>query len=423
VLDANILAAYCVAQRLRRYCNFDLDKRFTTGLSLLAELTRNTATADGSVRRGEQQLNAASSTNSKGEPMRTPSFNFRKFGIVTIASLALLFTSIATRAQNSADELKITPSAGDHAAALAATKVYQHAHPANTPIGQELRAREIATKKASAKGSNGGHQDGGILRYPGDLTYQGGAVVDFTVSHAVYMLPGGSCPIAVCWGDPEGYLRDLGKSDFIHLADQYIGLFGGNRYSVGFHAKVSYTPPSVPLTDNDILSVVHAVASASGETGYGHIYHVFLPPGQDECFDSSFTECYSPDNFATFFYCAYHSSVDFSDIGHVLYSVEPYQNTVGCDVGPGTPNGMLIDSTDNVLNHETFETITDPDGTAWINSTSNALYGEEIADECAFVKFVGDNAYFDPPIFKVNGHPYAVQSMYTNDVHACGTAP
>ncbi len=129
---------------------------------------------------------------------------------------------------------------------------------------------------------------------------------------------------------------------------------------------------------------------------------------------------HSPDNPATFFYCGYHSSVDFSDIGHVLYSVEPYQNVPGCSVYPGTPNGMLVDSTDNVLNHETFETITDPDGTAWINTTAIVLYGDEVGDECEYVTFVGQNAYFNPPIFKIGEHPYAVQSIYTNDVHGCG---
>jgi len=90
-----------------------------------------------------------------------------------------------------------------------------------------------------------------------------------------------------------------------------------------------------------MLAVVHAVASATGDTGYGHIFHVFLAPGQDECFDSSFSVCYSPDNNNSFFFCAYHGSVDFSDIGHVLYSVEPFQNVPGCQVRPGTPNGQL----------------------------------------------------------------------------------
>jgi len=38
----------------------------------------------------------------------------------------------------------------------------------------------------------------------------------------------------------------------------------------------------------------------------------------------------------------------------------------------------------SVLSHETFESITDPIPDGWVNSTSNALYGEEIGDECTF---------------------------------------
>jgi hypothetical protein len=67
----------------------------------------------------------------------------------------------------------------------------------------------------------------------------------------------------------------------------------------------------------------------------------------------------------TFAFCAYHSSVQFKDIGHVLYGVEPFQDVPGCSVRPGTPNGQLVDSTNNSLSHELFETISDPDGTAW----------------------------------------------------------
>jgi hypothetical protein len=246
------------------------------------------------------------------------------------------------------------------------------------------------------------------------------------------MLPNGTCPIATCWGDPEGFLDRLGRSDFIHLLDQYVGLSGGDRYKVGFDANVPYTPPTPSaanplgaLTDADIVAVVHLVASASGDTGYGHEYHVFLPPGQDQCFTAAETQCYSPDNPSTFFYCGYHGSVDFQDIGHVLYSVEPYENVLGCSVYPNSPNGQLVDSQDNVLSHESFETITDPDGTAWINFSQVIMLGAEIGDECEFVTFLGPNQtpYFNPPAFKIDGHKYAVQSEYSNDVHGCGTAP
>ena len=201
------------------------------------------------------------------------------------------------------------------------------------------------------------------------------------VSHPIYLDPTGKCN-GSCWGDPEGFLRDLGLSEFIHITDQYVGASGSNRYTVVPGVK-SKTPSGKLLIDADIVKLVHTVASKTDQTGYGHEYHVFLTPGTDECFDSTHTVCYSPDNPATFFFCAYHGSVDFSDIGHVLYSVEPYQNVMGCSDTGLTPNGSLEDSTDSVLSHELFETITDPDGTAWVNITDNGMFGEEIADECS----------------------------------------
>jgi hypothetical protein len=189
---------------------------------------------------------------------------------------------------------------------------------------------------------------------------------------------------------------------------------------------VSYTPTAktAPLSDADIQAFVHKVAAASGETGYGHIYHVFLPPGQDECFAPHGKVCYSPDVLTTFVFCAYHSSVNFKDIGHVLYTVEPFQDVNGCSVRPGTPNGQLADSTDNSLSHETFETITDPDGSAWFNTTAVGLLGEEIGDECSFAKFFPNgSAFFDPSVFIIGIHRYGVQPEYTNSEHACASNP
>jgi hypothetical protein len=133
--------------------------------------------------------------------------------------------------------------------------------------------------------------------------------------------------------------------------------------------------------------------------------------------------CYSPDVPATFAYCGYHSSVDFTDVGHVLYTVEPYQNVAGCSVRPGTPNGQLVDSTNNTLSHEEFETITDPDGSAWFNFTSVALGGAEIGDECSFFVIIPAGAFFDPSVSTIGLHRYAVQPEYTNNEHACASNP
>lgn len=350
------------------------------------------------------------------------------FCALVLATAVTLLLAIPARAQSSPpDELTIQTTAADHAAAQAAKLRYRRAHPANNVAGQELRAQQSAERASSYNRASGDSAGGEILQYTGDVTYGGGQVVNSAVSHAIYLQPqtGSQCTIAACWGDPEGYLRDLGVSDFIRVVDQYVGVFRPYRYTVGFHAVVNYSPPAGALLDTDIQAVVHAAAAESGAAGYGHIYHVFLPPGQDACFDSSFSMCYSPDLPATFFFCAYHSSVDFPDIGHVIYTVQPYENVEGCQVYPGTPDGALVDSANNALSHETFETITDPDGDAWTNTDSFYLSGSEIADECVFLEYdasgIADS--FFVPAFLIGAHVHAVQLVYSNEQHACSSAP
>ena len=362
--------------------------------------------------------------------MRTSSLFFMKFAFAAAAMVTIVSVTPAHAQRSSPDELTIQLTPADHSAALAAKVGAPHAYPANNAAGQALRARQIAERRPMNNASGDGHPGGTILQYSGDLTYEGGHVLTSAVSHAIYLQrqTGSQCTIATCWGDPEGFLRDLGNSDFIHVIDQYVGLHDANRYTVGFHATVKYASQATPLLDSDIVAFVHAVAAQSGASGYGHIYHVFLPPGQDECFDATYGYgsgyCYSPDNLATFVYCAYHSYADFPDIGHVIYTVDPYANVPGgCQVQPGTPNGELVDSTDDILNHETFEAITDPDGDAWRNESGAAyLSTDEIADECQFYVILDGQYYPDERTFLIGAHRYAVQLMYSNDQHACSSA-
>ena len=353
--------------------------------------------------------------------------------------------SSVVRAQGSAqDEMRSAPTASDNAAAGEATIVYRHARPANTPAGSSLKQKEIASGFGSLPSGSGASgsgtsasgtstttaEDNDQLRFPADLTYNGGAVVRIAEQHPIFLLPNGNCPIAKCWGNPETFLKDLWMSEFIHITDQYVGATANNRYPLAAHKLINYkpTPKTKPLTDADMLAVVHSVALSLGQAGHSQIYHVFLPPGQDECFTATDGICYSPDVPATFFFCGYHSSADFKDIGHVLYTVEPYQNVGGCSVRPGTPNGQLVDSTNNTLSHEVFETITDPDGDAWFNFSAVILNGAEIGDECSFFVVLPISptmvaGFFDPSVSTIGNHRYAVQPEYTNLEHACASNP
>jgi hypothetical protein len=348
--------------------------------------------------------------------------------LVHRAGLAVLMLTGMTSvyAQQTA-AVPITVSAGDYAAAAAAVPGHIHARSAlgtnqRTAAAGGLESLSSAQQKSVASVQNLTTQGGIAVRYPGDLFYMGGPTVGAEQSHAIYVNPNSGCPAPSCWGNPEQFLKDLGSSNFIHLTDQYTGLTSSHRYTLGTHFVASVSPvPTPAYTGNDMVAIVHAAASIAG-TGYGHIYHIFLTPGTDECFDNTFTVCYSPDNTASWYFCAYHGSVDFPDIGHVLFSVEPYQNVPGCWDEVGTPNGRVVDSTNDTLSHELFETITDPDGTGWWQYYGGGMSGEEIGDECAFASHNGDGSSV-PFTFSMGRNVYATQPEYSNSAHGCTVQP
>jgi hypothetical protein len=277
--------------------------------------------------------------------------------------------------------------------------------PAITENGRKLRERHMPAAQGKRSHGEDGDSDG-VSFYPDDLSYQGGPVLQTTQSHAVYVNCG-----AKCFGYPTKFLRDMEKSKFIHVTDQYVRTDENHRYTVGDSGEVDGYPVSGPLGPNDFILLAYLSAMAFGN-GYGQVHHIFFAPGIDICLDSGLTVCYSPDNFSTFFFCAFHGSIDFTDIGHVLFSVEPYQNVVGCQVGQPSPNGPVVDSQASVLSHEMIETITDPDGTAWWVTNSLDLFGAEIGDVCQNSTFV----YQTP---RLNGTVYEIQPEYSNGAHAC----
>lgn len=256
--------------------------------------------------------------------------------------------------------------------------------------------------------------------YPADLSKGTGITLTSAVSHAVYVNYEGT--IAANWGNPEGFLRDLFKDKFIHLTDQYTGATTAGRYTVGTNASVKYPFYGYVLYEHELWAIVHSVAKTMG-AGTGHIYHIFLPKGMDTCLDEKL-QCYSPDNFSAWVFCAYHDSIDFgpSDIGVVFFTVQPYQAVDGCAVTQPYANSKLIDSTNSSLSHETFETITDPlEPSGWTNITTYPEAGNEVADECQPPQNSFGN--FKEPIFLINGKKYQVQLEYSNTYHACAAQP
>jgi len=264
-------------------------------------------------------------------------------------------------------------------------------------------------------GNAGGRKTKAII-YPADLQYFHGAVIRNTKVFDAYVDAGPST-----FGNPGTFLQNLSNSSMIHISDQYVVSSAANRYPVQAEYIVNY-PAFTTLGDNDILVLAHAIASAAGPAAYGHIYHLFLAPGLNYCATGTILPaglCNASSSSPNPQFCAFHTSVVFSDVGETIFSVEPYVDTFFCGVdnlqpnpSEPTPNGLQNDSTYSMASHEEFEMLTDPDpGTGWINPSP--FYPSEIGDLCAYL----------PENTTLNGHQYRIQTEYTNKRHGCDNSP
>lgn len=235
-----------------------------------------------------------------------------------------------------------------------------------------------------------------------DLAFNGGPVQTGANEYDILV----NCNDESCWGGMiSKFQSDLFGSNMMSILSQYNA---SGTYSAAGDYPATYDT-SAQLGDQDIFNILYQVITANNlPTGYGSEYHVFLGSGVQQCSQSA-GGCYDQNGG----YCAYHGSNDWSDIGHVLYSVEPYQDVQGCQVSNlPSPNGSLQDSTASTLSHETFETITDPDiaanNVAWYNQT-----GGEIGDLCAPAAGVPTGNV------QLGADTWEIQMEYDNNVHDC----
>ncbi len=328
----------------------------------------------------------------------------------SLTTVAVFLLAAGELYAQTSSPLQATVSGSDMAAAASVTHAWYRITPASTPAGKTLPKTSLTNKNLTSVPTL--PQPG---FYPADLKNHGGPVITSAEQNPVYF----DCPAGptACWGNPVAFLNHLNGSAFIHLTDQYVSTTANGRYPVGPSVNISQTLQTNVLGLNEILSIVHAAATKlSVPSGYGNIIHLFLPKGVDTCFDLT-TICYSPDNPSSFAFCAYHGSVVFGDIGHILVTVEPFQNVPGCQVASPSPNGLLVDSTASVLSHELFETITDPDLDAWWSDVSLIEQGAEIGDIC---EPIGNASFqFLDPVFLVGGKDYKIQLEYSNKFHGC----
>lgn len=150
-----------------------------------------------------------------------------------------------------------------------------------------------------------------------------------------------------------------------------------NADSYGGAFQIAPSVTSTTISDSQIASeLVRQIGQGNlpRPTGDGlsTIYLVLFPAGDTECIDSQ--------TCSGSYFCAYHSSTTLSDGTNVLYAVLPDNTSGPMTQGCGNAHTLFQDQT-SYLSHEWSETITDPLGTAWWDSSPGGT-GNEIGDWC-----------------------------------------
>lgn len=167
------------------------------------------------------------------------------------------------------------------------------------------------------------------------------------------------------------------------------------------------------VTDAQVQAEVDRVVQATSGTprGLNNIWYVFLPPNVDECI--------LPGACGTNAFGGYHSLTNINGHGVTIYAITP-DPLIATTVPPGSdPQGnpdaeMAVD----VAGHETEEAMTDPQGVGWMDPN-----GFESADKCEIGPQHGTPLGYAPngsPYNQlINGHPYLLQGMWSNNDHGC----
>jgi hypothetical protein len=246
----------------------------------------------------------------------------------------------------------------------------------------------------------------------GDMAYFGGPVLPSLSQVNVYWAnDNGSI-----WGSPATFESALNTSTMIELLNRYTFQVQSNGHwpVAGYYWYFPGGGPGHVIYDNQVQSEVQALAAADVAAGrqssasWSTIYHVFLPPGTDECFTNASQGCYNPDGFAPgpFAFCAYHGYTQLPSGEYVAYDVQPYAEVNGCE-----QSGQGVEAQDqaNVLGHETAEAISDAiPGSGWYQEWPTGA--GEIGDECAFVPIKQTLAV---------GKVYYIQDWYSTAHHEC----
>lgn len=268
------------------------------------------------------------------------------------------------------------------------------------------------------------------------VVYHGGVVMHGVTLHTVFWAPSG-----YGFDGPPGLLTrgyvDLIQQFFADIAHDSGG--SGNEFSVlgaypdaagpaGYKIRYSPAADSVYATDPypapgrqcaSPAGVATCVTDAEVQQELGRlgasgslndVWLVFLPPNVDECVEVG--AC------GTNTFAGYHSLADLGR-GPLVYAVV-VDPLVEFTPGPGSdPEGNPeAERAIDTAGHELAESITDPEGTGWMDPN-----GFEVADKCEVGPQEGAPLGYgldgSPYNQVIDGHPYLLQTMWSNQASGC----
>ena len=280
----------------------------------------------------------------------------------------------------------------------------------------------------------GAHVEAHAAGHQSLLPYGGGPVLNSNRTHVIFWDPAGS---GLSF-DPgyesliETFLTDVAAASHsttntYGLSGQYGDSAGPAAYDSTYGGAVVDTDPlpvsgctepattgpgwTVCMTDSQLETEIEHVIDVNGLPRTSHdIYFMVTPDGFGSCTDASSSSC-ALGGAATG-YCGYHSET----ADGVLYAVIPY-NAVSdhCQSNNPRPNSSTADPAISTISHEQNETITDPDGNAWIDASGN-----EEADLCLtnFGPSIGGSGMTEWNESIHGGH-FFLQELWSNANGAC----
>lgn len=278
-----------------------------------------------------------------------------------------------------------------------------------------------------------------------NLPTGGGPVMHANRTHLVFWMPAGS-GLAFDAGYGQQMVTFLTRvahdshlpTNVYSLTGQYTDRSGAAGYDQSYAGAILDTDPLPPpdpgcvepppppagtgpgwsdcVTNAQIESELSAVAATHGlPAGDRDVYFLITPNGLADCDTSSTPASCALGGSSDNGYCGYHSFTP----GGLLYAVIPYNAVPGhCQSDDPRPNASTADPALSSLSHEHNETVTDPIGDAWIDSSFNEN-GDLCLDQAAHPpRALGGagSARYDQVI---DGGHYWLQLEWSNQEGGC----